>query len=213
MGLDIDNIIARLLECKTISEQEVKELCDKAREVFVKEDNVQPVSCPVTVAGDVHGQFHDLLELFKIGGEPPNTNYLFMGDYVDRGYYSVETVSLMIALKIRYPTRITLLRGNHESREITQVYGFYDECVRKYGNQNVWVYFTDLFDYIPITALIEGKVKKKKTYIYIYKCRVKNTTPVNCLFFLKRRTRNKVKFYLTYFCVFSNSFFDFILIC
>ena len=168
MGLDIDNIIARLLECKTISEQEVKELCDKAREVFVKEDNVQPVSCPVTVAGDVHGQFHDLLELFKIGGEPPNTNYLFMGDYVDRGYYSVETVSLMIALKIRYPTRITLLRGNHESREITQVYGFYDECVRKYGNQNVWVYFTDLFDYIPITALIEGKVKKKKnTYIYI----------------------------------------------
>ena len=158
MVLDIDNIISRLMECKPISEQEVKELCDKAREVFIKEDNVQAVSCPVTVAGDVHGQFHDLLELFKIGGEPPNTNYLFMGDYVDRGYYSVETVSLMVALKIRYPTRITLLRGNHESREITQVYGFYDECVRKYGNQNVWTYFTDLFDYIPITALIEGKV-------------------------------------------------------
>lgn len=161
MVLDIDNIISRLMECKTISEEEVRELCDKAREVFVNEQNVQPVSCPVTVAGDVHGQFHDLLELFKIGGEPPNTNYLFMGDYVDRGYYSVETVSLMVALKIRYPTRITLLRGNHESREITQVYGFYDECVRKYGNHNVWVCFTDLFDYIPITALIEGKVNNR----------------------------------------------------
>lgn len=158
MAFDLDEIIARLLECKAISEQEAKVLCDKAREILVKEGNVQPVSCPVTVAGDVHGQFYDLLELFKIGGDPPNTNYLFMGDFVDRGYYSVETVSLLVALKVRYPTRITLLRGNHESRQITQVYGFYDECVRKYGNQNVWTYFTDLFDFLPPTALIEEQV-------------------------------------------------------
>ena len=126
--------------------------------ILIEESNVQPVSCPVTVAGDVHGQFHDLLELFRIGGELPNTNYLFLGDYVDRGYYSVETVSLMIALKVRYPSRVTLLRGNHESRQITQVYGFYDECMRKYGNQNVWKYFTDLFDFLPLTALIENQI-------------------------------------------------------
>lgn len=162
MVFDLDSIIARLLECKAIPEQEVKMLCDKAREVLVKEGNVQPVSCPVTVAGDVHGQFYDLLELFKIGGDPPNTNYMFMGDFVDRGYYSVETVSLLVALKVRYPTRITLLRGNHESRQITQVYGFYDECIRKYGNQNVWTYFTDLFDFLPPTALIEEQVNKLK---------------------------------------------------
>lgn len=72
----------------------------KAKEILTKESNVQEVRCPVTVCGDVHGQFHDLMELFKIGGKSPDTNYLFMGDYVDRGYYSVETVTLLVALKV-----------------------------------------------------------------------------------------------------------------
>jgi serine/threonine-protein phosphatase 2A catalytic subunit len=88
---------------------------------LTQEANVQPVRCPVTVCGDVHGQFHDLMELFRIGGSSPDTNYLFMGDYVDRGYYSVETVTLLVAMKVRYRERITILRGNHESRQITQV--------------------------------------------------------------------------------------------
>eukprot|EP01100_Stratorugosa_tubuloviscum_P006867 TRINITY_DN290_c1_g2_i3.p1 TRINITY_DN290_c1_g2~~TRINITY_DN290_c1_g2_i3.p1 ORF type:complete len:332 (-),score=140.46 TRINITY_DN290_c1_g2_i3:175-1107(-) len=156
--LEIDKQIEQLMNLNKLSEQQVKALCDKAKEIFAKESNVQFVRCPVTVCGDVHGQFHDLQELFKIGGKVPDTNYLFMGDYVDRGYFSVETVSLLIALKIRYPDRITILRGNHESRQITQVYGFYDECLRKYGNGNVWKYFTDLFDYLPLTALIENKI-------------------------------------------------------
>uniref|UniRef100_A0A8C8BDT1 Serine/threonine-protein phosphatase n=1 Tax=Otus sunia TaxID=257818 RepID=A0A8C8BDT1_9STRI len=155
---ELDQWIEQLNECRQLSESQVRSLCEKAKEILTKESNVQEVRCPVTVCGDVHGQFHDLMELFRIGGKSPDTNYLFMGDYVDRGYYSVETVTLLVALKVRYPERITILRGNHESRQITQVYGFYDECLRKYGNANVWKYFTDLFDYLPLTALVDGQI-------------------------------------------------------
>jgi serine/threonine-protein phosphatase 2A catalytic subunit len=109
------------MKCQPLPEENVKALCEKSKEILVQEINVQPVRCPVTVCGDIHGQFQDLLELFKIGGNSPDTNYLFMGDYVDRGYHSVETVTLLVALKVRYRDRITILRGNHESRQITQV--------------------------------------------------------------------------------------------
>ena len=134
----LDEMIARLLECNPLPEDTIKALCEKAKEILVNEKNVQPVRTPVTICGDIHGQFFDLKELFEIGGKLPDNNYLFMGDYVDRGYYSIETVSLLVCLKVRYPNRITILRGNHESKQITQVYGFYDECLRKYGNANVW---------------------------------------------------------------------------
>ena len=113
---------------------------------------------PMQICGDIHGQFYDLKELFKVGGDVPDTNYLFMGDFVDRGFYSVETFLLLLALKVRYPDRITLIRGNHESRQITQVYGFYDECLRKYGSVNVWRYCTEIFDYLSLSSIIEDKV-------------------------------------------------------
>lgn len=155
---DLDQWIDQLYKCEPLKETDVIKLCTAARDIFGEETNAQPVKCPVTVCGDVHGQFYDLMELFSVGGKPPWTNYLFMGDYVDRGYFSVETVSLLLANKVRYRKRITLTRGNHESRQITQVYGFYDECLRKYGNANVWKYFTDLFDYFPLTAVVENQV-------------------------------------------------------
>jgi len=158
MSSELDKQIERLLKCEHLRESEVKTLCAKAREILVEESNVQNVDAPVTVCGDVHGQFYDVLELFKVGGECPETNYLFMGDFVDRGFYSVETFLLLLALKVRYPDRITLIRGNHESRQITQVYGFYDECLRKYGSVNVWRYCTEIFDYLSLSALIDGEV-------------------------------------------------------
>ncbi|KAF4687712.1 serine threonine-protein phosphatase [Perkinsus olseni] len=155
---DLDRYIASLQDCQALAEEELAGLIARAREILQEEDNVKPVRCPVTVVGDIHGQFHDLQEMFRIGGFPPDTNYLFLGDYVDRGYFSVEVVSLLLAYKVRYPDRITILRGNHESRQITQVYGFYDECLRKYNTANVWKMLTDLFDYLPLTALVENSI-------------------------------------------------------
>ena len=128
---DLDKMIVTLSTCTPISEKEVKFLCDKVlylnkviqqvKEILIKEENVHRVNAPITICGDVHGQFHDLMELFNIGGRCPDTNYLFMGDYVDRGNHSVETVSLLMCLKLKYRNRIHLTRGNHETRQVTMV--------------------------------------------------------------------------------------------
>ena len=155
---DIDRQIETLRKGEKLPEHEVKALCLKAKEILCEEANVIRLEAPVTICGDIHGQFFDLLELFRIGGEPPFTNYLFLGDFVDRGNHSVETFELLLALKIKYRSRITLIRGNHESRQITQVYGFYDECLRKYGSLNVWKYCTDVFDCLALAAVVGDKI-------------------------------------------------------
>ena len=153
-----DKWIETIKEGKCLSEHDLKILCDKVQELLVEESNVQPVSAPVIVCGDIHGQFYDLMNLFEKGGDLPDKKYLFLGDYVDRGYNSVETLQYLLCLKLKYQGRITLLRGNHESRQICFSYGFYEEITRKYGNANPWRYFNDLFDYLPIAAIIEGKI-------------------------------------------------------
>jgi len=153
-----DEWVQQVRLCKYLPEQDLKKLCEMVKELLLEESNVQPVSSPVTICGDIHGQFYDLRELFKVGGDPPETNYIFMGDFVDRGYYSLETFTLLLTLKARYPDKITLLRGNHESRQITQVYGFYDECQQKYGNANAWKYCTQVFDLLTLAALIDGRI-------------------------------------------------------
>jgi len=153
-----DEWINTIKECKYLPEPDLKKLCEMVKELLLEESNVQPVAAPVTICGDIHGQFYDLKELFRVGGHPPETNYIFMGDFVDRGYYSLETLTYLLALKARWPEKITLLRGNHESRQITQVYGFYDECQQKYGNANAWKYCTQVFDLLTVAALIDGRV-------------------------------------------------------
>ncbi|KCV69587.1 serine/threonine-protein phosphatase 4 catalytic subunit [Fonticula alba] len=158
MSLNLDAAIEKLKRCELISEREVKQLCSRAREILVEESNVQRVDPPVIICGDIHGQFWDLMELFKIGGEVPHENYMFMGDFVDRGHFSIETFLLLLALKVRYPNRITLIRGNHESRQITQIYGFYDECVRKYNSVNVWRYCCEVFDHLSLSAIVSDRV-------------------------------------------------------
>jgi len=123
-SFDIDQYLERARAGEVLEEIAIKVICAKVKEILANESNVVPVDSPVTIVGDVHGQFLDVLELFRVGGEIPNTNYLFLGDYVDRGAASVETITYLILLKLRFPKRFTLLRGNHESRQITQVYGF-----------------------------------------------------------------------------------------
>ncbi|KAM0687330.1 Serine/threonine-protein phosphatase PP2A-4 catalytic subunit [Conglomerata obtusa] len=154
----IDEYLEKLFNCTILTETELTILCAKAQEIFITEPNVLSLNAPLTICGDVHGQFQDLLELFKVSGLPPQTKFLFLGDYVDRGYHSIEVLSLLLALKVKHPTYIYLLRGNHESRQITQVYGFYDECIRKYGSINAWRLFTDLFDFLPVSALVDNEM-------------------------------------------------------
>jgi len=155
---DLELRIEHVLSVGELSEQQCLTLCLLARELLQDESNCRIVHSPVTICGDLHGQFQDLKELMRISGAMPDTNYLFLGDYVDRGYHSVRTVSLLLLYKVRFPDRVTLLRGNHESRQISQVYGFFDECLRMFRSAQVWQAFTDTFDYLPLTALVEQQI-------------------------------------------------------
>ncbi|KAI9834424.1 MAG: hypothetical protein M1826_002578 [Phylliscum demangeonii] len=245
-----DEWLEQARQCRYLPEADMKQLCEIVKECLMEESNIQPVRTPVTVCGDIHGQFYDLLELFRVAGGMPNAshteaptvptrvitsadlepplpkpaaerpwrrkiirgrgdeddatedgrpgeettstledvselddddddhgpedadaqrqatdesargagNYIFLGDFVDRGYFSLETFTLLMCLKARYPDRVTLVRGNHESRQITQVYGFYEECQSKYGNASVWKSCCQVFDFLALAAIVDGKV-------------------------------------------------------
>ncbi|EFX06540.1 tor signaling pathway phosphatase [Grosmannia clavigera kw1407] len=231
-GAGLDDWLAEAKQCHYLPEPVMKQLCEMVKEVLMEESNIQPVSTPVTICGDIHGQFYDLLELFRVAGgmpgetdvqapktmtsvitsediEPPteirnprlrrklkdgggaastadnddatatgdgdshtgnttegmsgtsqsaDTRFVFLGDFVDRGYFSLETFTLLMCLKARYPDRIVLVRGNHESRQITQVYGFYEECQQKYGNASVWKACCQVFDFLVLAAIVDGTV-------------------------------------------------------
>ncbi|VDN16591.1 unnamed protein product [Dibothriocephalus latus] len=111
-----------------LNENEIRGLCLKSREIFLSQPILLELEAPLKICGDIHGQYYDLLRLFEYGAFPPEANYLFLGDYVDRGKQSLETICLLLAYKIKYPENFFLLRGNHECASINRIYGFYDEC-------------------------------------------------------------------------------------
>ncbi|ORX93081.1 Metallo-dependent phosphatase [Basidiobolus meristosporus CBS 931.73] len=165
-SINVDDMIARLLESgysgkvsksPCLKNAEIMAVCQAAREVFLSQPSLVELSPPVKVVGDVHGQFTDLLRLFDMCGFPPSANYLFLGDYVDRGRQSLETILLLLCYKIKYPENFFLLRGNHECANVTRVYGFYDECKRR-CNIKIWKIFVNVFDTLPIAALIASKI-------------------------------------------------------
>jgi len=133
--LDVNVYLETLKQKKLLSMSQLEHLIKVVKNILSREQNMPAVRAPVTIVGDIHGQFYDLMELFKICGEPPNSNFLFLGDYVDRGNNSVECFCYILALKVKYRDRVTILRGNHESCEINRIYGFYDECFKKYGDE------------------------------------------------------------------------------
>ena len=161
----LDELISKLLLAKeykpnteiNLNEKEIKYVINKSYNIISNQPVFIELDSPINICGDVHGQFYDLLRLFNYGGEPPKTNYLFLGDYVDRGKNSLETIVLLLAYKIKYPENFFLLRGNHESDNINKIYGFYDECKRRF-NIKIWKKFNDLFNIFPISAIIKDKI-------------------------------------------------------
>lgn len=164
--IDIEDLIQRLLDAGysgkksknlCLKNSEIQLVCAKAREIFLSQPSLLELSPPVKVVGDVHGQYGDLIRVFTKCGFPPLTNYLFLGDYVDRGKQSLETILLLLCYKIKYPENFFLLRGNHESANVTRVYGFYDECKRRCSIK-IWKLFIDTFNTLPIAAIVAGKI-------------------------------------------------------
>jgi len=158
MDLDLDKVLSVLHEGSHLDEECIVLLVQKFIEVLYEEPNLVKLTAPITICGDIHGQLFDLFEIFKTGGDPATTQYLFMGDYVDRGYYSLETLLYLVTLKLKYPHNFTLLRGNHESRQVSKQYGFYNECFANYGHAGIWNLCQEAFDLLPLCALVNGRI-------------------------------------------------------
>ncbi|KAI5864776.1 phosphoprotein phosphatase PPZ [Durotheca rogersii] len=164
--IDLDDFIKRLLDAAyagkvtksvCLKNAEIVAICQRARECFLSQPALLELDAPVKIVGDVHGQYTDLIRMFEMCGFPPTANYLFLGDYVDRGKQSLETILLLLCYKLKYPENFFLLRGNHECANVTRVYGFYDECKRR-CNVKIWKTFIDCFNTLPIAAIVAGKI-------------------------------------------------------
>jgi diadenosine tetraphosphatase ApaH/serine/threonine PP2A family protein phosphatase len=163
---EIRNWVVNVNEKGPIPERTVTKLLMRLMEVLNQENNVLLVSSPIFIVGDIHGQLDDLLELFRTTGSITENgdlnfvpkNYLFLGDYVDRGYHGLNTFLYLAALKLEFPSQIWLPRGNHESRQVSSRYGLYNEIILNYGAAGLWMMVNDCFDLLPVGALVDQDV-------------------------------------------------------
>mmetsp|Transcript_10162 Transcript_10162/g.30302 ORF Transcript_10162/g.30302 Transcript_10162/m.30302 type:complete len:326 (-) Transcript_10162:456-1433(-) len=161
----LNAIIKKLLEARekkpgtnvNLTTDEVTMLIDQSSEVIQNQHALLELEAPIQIVGDIHGQYHDLLRLFEHCGFPPEANYLFLGDYVDRGKNGLECMCLLLAYKVKYPENFFLLRGNHECASINRIYGFYDECKRRL-NIKIWKRFQEVFNLLPFAAVVDEKI-------------------------------------------------------
>ncbi|EAN84126.1 putative serine/threonine-protein phosphatase PP1 [Trypanosoma cruzi] len=140
-----------------IREEDIRSVLDSVRDVFMSQPMLLEIRPPVRICGDTHGQYYDLMRIFEKCGFPPYSNYLFLGDYVDRGKHSVETITLLYCYKIVYPENFFLLRGNHECASINKMYGFFDDVKRRY-NIKLFKAFTDVFNTMPVCCVVSEKI-------------------------------------------------------
>jgi diadenosine tetraphosphatase ApaH/serine/threonine PP2A family protein phosphatase len=158
MSLDVDQALLDLETGQEVPEAVVIQSLTKVKDCFFQENTLLELSAPVTICGDIHGQFPDLLQLFACAGGAPDQTFLFMGDYVDRGDYSLRTLVYLALRKLRAPGRVFMLRGNHESREVSRTYGFQTEILVRFGHLGIWDLANEVFDLLPLAALIGGVV-------------------------------------------------------
>jgi serine/threonine-protein phosphatase PP1 catalytic subunit len=161
--LDVDSVITSLLRpsadgrnARMPAEGDIKLLLTAIRTEILAQPPLLELEAPINILGDIHGQFPDLLRYFELTNVE-TSNYLFLGDYVDRGKQSLETIILLLALKLKRPENVFLLRGNHECASITRIYGFYDECKRRL-NIKMWKMVCDVFNCFPLAAVIDEKI-------------------------------------------------------
>lgn len=163
-NIDLDDMISRLLKSARfsskklcLSHEEIRSICMASREIFLSQPVLLELAAPLKIVGDIHGQYTDLIRIFQLSGFPPTVNYLFLGDYVDRGKRSLETILLLLCYKLKYPENFFLLRGNHECANVTRVYGFYDECKRR-CDVRIWKTFIDIFNCLPVASIVADKI-------------------------------------------------------
>ncbi|OHT11208.1 Serine/threonine-protein phosphatase 6 catalytic subunit [Tritrichomonas foetus] len=163
-GLTPASLKKDLINGVHIKESVISTLFRRLMNLLIEEPNVLHLESPITVCGDIHGQILDLFKLFDQSGENFDedqnlrNSYLFLGDYVDRGYCSIETFAFLALLKIKYPQKMHIIRGNHEYRQINQIYGLFNDCITLYGHPGTWFLINDVFDYLPIAAIVDKKI-------------------------------------------------------